>query len=365
VQLSCLPHDKTFETPFVLLCLFLVLSCSFLARFLFFFARFSPRSLTKFSIRDIILNKIFIGGIPLQIIFKQLSILYIFLLVGWLIGTLKKDKAPHSDIISVLLVNVFLPCKVFSTFANNVTVSYLSNHAILLLSSVIVLAILVLISHFVPKLLTKNTYERKVYAYSVAITNYAYLGYALIEAVFGESILAEFMLFAIPFIFYTYTVGYVMLTGGKNPVKRLLNPITVAIVIGLVFGLCEWKLPDMLTTVVSSASSCVGPLSMLLTGITLSTFALKDLLSNKTAYIFSALRLVMIPAVAYFICRGARLDWLAPMVLIITCMPCGLNTIVFPKLIGEDCKPGARLALITHVFSLITLPCWLSLIQLQ
>ena len=33
--------------------------------------------------------------------------------------------------------------------------------------------------------------------------------------------------------------------------------------------------------------------------------------------------------------------------------------------IGEDCKPGARLALITHVFSLITLPCWLSLIQLQ
>ena len=305
----------------------------------------------------------FIGGDFLQIILKQLSILYIFLLAGWIIGKLKKDKASHSDIISVLLVNVFLPCKVFSTFANNVSVSYLADHSVLLLSSIILLAILVVLAHFISKLLTKNKYERKVYAYSVAIANYAYLGYALIESVFGVGVLTEFMLFAIPFIFYTYTIGYAMLTGGKNPLKRLINPITFAIVLGLVFGLLGWRLPDMLETVVSTASACVGPLSMILTGITLSTFAFKDLLSNKTAYIFSALRLVVIPAVAYFICRGARLDWLAPMVLIITCMPCGLNTIVFPKLIGEDCKPGARLALITHVFSLITLPFWLSLLQ--
>ena len=212
--------------------------------------------------------------------------------------------------------------------------------------------------------MTKNKYERKVYSYSTVVSNYAYLGYALIESVFGEQVLAEFMLFAIPFIIYTYTVGYAMLTGGKNPIKRLLNPITVAIVAGLIFGLCQWKLPDILTTAVSSASACVGPLSMLLTGITLSTFAFRDLLLNKTAYIFCALRLAVIPAAAYFLCRGLHLDWLAPMVLIITCMPCGLNTIVFPKLIGEDCKTGARLALITHALSLITLPCWLSLLKL-
>ena len=80
------------------------------------------------------------------------------------------------------------------------------------------------------------------------------------------------------------------------------------------------------------------------------------------ADILSVIRLVVIPAIAFLICRGLRLVELAPMVLIITCMPCGLNTIVFPKLIGEDCKPGARLALITHVFSIVTLPFWLSLI---
>ena len=101
---------------------------------------------------------------------------------------------------------------------------------------------------------------------------------------------------------------------------------------------------------------------MLLTGITLSTFAIKELLADKVAYAFSFLRLIVIPAVAFFVCYTARFDTILPMVLIITCMPCGLNPIVFPKLVGEDCKPGARLALITHVVSLITLPFWLSLI---
>ena len=299
----------------------------------------------------------------MQIVFKQLAVLYIFLLAGWLIGRIKKDKAPHADILSVLLVNILLPCKVFNTFANNFSVEYFAKNYILPLAALVLLAVLVLASRFGSKLLTKHKYERKVYTYSFTITNYAYLGYALIGSVFGDAVLAQFMLFAIPFIIYTYTVGYVLLTGGKKPLKKLLNPITVAIVLGMIFGLTGISVPEVIGSAISSASACVGPLSMLLTGITLSSFAMKELLTDKTAYIFSGLRLVVIPAIAYVICLGLRLGLLAPMVLIITCMPCGLNTIVFPKLIGEDCKPGARLALVTHIFSLATLPLWLSLIK--
>ena len=298
----------------------------------------------------------------MDIVFGQLAVLYIFLLAGWLIGRIKKEKAPHADILSVLLVNIFLPCKVFNTFANNFSVEYFSENFVLPLAALVLLAVLVLISRFASRALTKKAYERKVYTYSFAITNYAYLGYTLIGEVLGDEVLSQFMLFAIPFIIYTYTVGYVLLTGGKKPLKKLLNPITVAIVLGIIFGLTGLPMPEIIGSVLSSASACVGPLSMLLTGITLSTFALGELVKDKTAYIFSALRLVVIPAIAFFICRGLRLEEIAPMVLIITCMPCGLNTIVFPKLIGEDCKPGARLALITHVFSIVTLPFWLSLI---
>lgn len=296
------------------------------------------------------------------LVFKQLLILYIFLIVGYVIGKFKKDKAPHSDILSVLIVNVFMPCKVFSTFSKNFTISYFSEKYTYLIASLILIAVLITVAFFASKLLSKKDYERKVYRYSFVLTNYSYLGYVLIENVFGETVLANFIFFAIPFIIYTYTFGYAMLIGGKNPAKRLLNPITMAILLGMIVGLTGLKLPEVILTVVSMGSACIGPLSMLLTGITLSTFALKELLLNKSAYIFSAIRLVVIPAIVYGICILFNLTTLLPMILMITCMPCGLNTIVFPRLINEDCKLGASLALITHVLAMGTLTLWLSLL---
>jgi len=299
----------------------------------------------------------------MQIVFGQLIVLYIFFFVGWLLGKTKKGLGDNAGVISTLLVNVFLPCKLFKSFSTNVTLSFLKERYFFPLAALVLLAVLVGLGFLISRLLTKNEYERRVYTYSIPISNYAYLGYALIEAVFGESVLAEFMLFVIPFVIFTYTVGYLLLVGGKeNPLKKLLNPIVIAIVLGVIAGLTEIPMPDLITTAVSSASACVGPLSMLITGITLSGFAFKELLTDVRAYIFSALRLIVLPAMAYLVCRLFKLDSIMPMVLIVTCMPCGLNPIVFPKLIGEDCKPGARLALITHVLSLITLPIWLSLI---
>ena len=283
-------------------------------------------------------------------------------MAGWVIGKLKKDKASHSDILSVLLVNLLLPCKVFNTFSKNFTVAYFREKYNFLIASLALIAVLLILAFFLSKALTKKPYERKVFQYSFAITNYSYLGYVLIEAVFGDAALTGFIFFGIPFIVYTYTFGYALLTGGNNPLKRLLNPITVSIVLGMLFGIFGITLPEFLSKAVSMGSACVGPLSMLLTGITLSTFAVKELLMDKKAYIFSALRLVIIPGAVYAVCRLLKLESILPMALIITCMPCGLNTIVFPKLIGEDCKPGARLALISHVFALATLPLWLSLL---
>ena len=102
----------------------------------------------------------------MQEVLKQLLILYIFLLAGYLIGKLKKDKAEHSDILSVLLINIFLPSKVFNTFANNFTISYFSERYYLLIASLVLILVIVCGAFFGAKLLTKDQYERKVYRYS-------------------------------------------------------------------------------------------------------------------------------------------------------------------------------------------------------
>ena len=256
-----------------------------------------------------------------------------------------------------------LPCKLLRTFSNNFTLTYLSEKYVLLIASGALLAVLVTVALLASRLFTKQPYERRIYRYSLVITNYAYLGYTLIEGVFGEAMLTDFTFFAIPFIIYTYTFGYALLTGGKGLLKRLVNPSTVAIALGMVLGLTGVQLPETVLGAISSASACVGPLSMLLTGLTLSAYRPRELLFDPRIYIFSAVRLILIPAAVLAVCRIFPLDAVMPMMLIITCMPCGLNTIVFPRLINADTRIGASLTLITHAIALPTLMLWLSILQ--
>lgn len=297
------------------------------------------------------------------IILKQLAVLYIFLLVGFAFGKSKSDQASNSKILSFLLVNLFLPSKVFNTFARNFTTSYITEHSKTVFFSLSLLLFLVFFSLLVSKLLTKDKYEQKVYRYSLTLSNYAYMGYALCESVFGESGLTDLILFCIPFAIYTYTFGYAMLTDQGRSLKKLVNPLNLAILLGIIFGLFEIPLPEFLNTALSSSSACVAPISMLLTGITLSSFSLRSMFANGKAYILVAIRLLLIPLLVFAFFRLLGLDSILVPAVMMASMPCGLNTIVFPKLFNKDCSLGARLAMLSHLFSVITIPFWLSLLK--
>jgi len=51
-----------------------------------------------------------------------------------------------------------------------------------------------------------------------------------------------------------------------------------------------------------------------------------------------------------------------PFAVIVASMPCGLNTVVFPRLVGEDCRMGARMILYSHIFSMATIPLWMMIL---
>jgi len=297
-------------------------------------------------------------------VIQQLAVLYLFIGLGWLFGKRKPVLISHTELLSYLAVNLLLPCKVFKSFSQNFTTAYIREHYVLLLAGLGLLLLLVGIALLVSGLLTKNAYEQRVCRYSITIANYAYMGYVLAEELMGASGLTCIILFCIPFAFYTYSFGYILLTGqGKFAPRRLVNPMTVAILLGCVWGLTELPLPLVAEKVISSASACVGPLSMLLTGLTLSGFRFRELINCRLTYLLSALRLVLIPLLVFSLFSIPLLREARPYAVLMACMPCGLNTIIFPKLVGEDCTLGARLAFVSHLLSCITLPIWLTLIN--
>ena len=303
----------------------------------------------------------------MKALYEQLFVLCLFIFLGWLLGKLKKDAAAKSSVLSFLLVNLFYPCKLFLNYANNFTVSYVQRNYTTFFIATGILLLMVVLGQHLPKLLTKDSYQRKVYNYSTSIANYSYFGYVLVEEVFGAEAMNNMMVYCIPCSLYCYTFGVSLLMNKKVSIKSLLNTITVSIALGIVWGLLQLPLPGAVQTVMKSAGSCVGPVSMVLVGLVLSTFSFKDLLPNFSAMAFCLIRLLVLPAIAFGVCKGLSLvmtlpEAVYPAAVLAACMPCGLNPVVFPRLIGQDCRLGAKLILLSSILACFTIPLWLQII---
>ena len=300
----------------------------------------------------------------MEALLKQISVMYLFVLLGWFFGKRRKDVGEKSSILSFLLVNLFLPCKLFLNFSTNFTPDYLRDNYLTVFISVGILLVLLVLGRWFSGLLTKEPYERKVYDYSTSVTNYAYFGYVLVEQALGDAAMNNLMVFCIPFSLYCYTFGVASLMNRGNSFKSLVNTVTVSIAAGIFWGLLGLPVPDVLRTAMQNASGCVGPLSMVLVGLSLSTFPVKSLIPGRTVWIFCALRLTAVPFVVWGICRLLGLvmtlpEAVYPSAVIMACMPCGLNTVVFPRMIGQDCRLGAKLILLSCILSCATIPFWL------
>ena len=292
-------------------------------------------------------------------IFEQVFILITFCLTGFVLCKTKLLNAEHSKPLSVLLVYVFFPCMSFNTFSAQFTVTYLQERGALILVSVGFLPVMVVMAKILSKILGGDPYEKNVNEYSMSTANIGYMGYPLVEAVFGANQLLDCMMFGLPLSIYIGTVGYNMLTAGKGQKsiwEKIFTPSLIGILLGCIVGISGVQLPQTVFDIAKMSSNCVAPVSMLLTGMAISQFSIRELLSNWKVYIICAVRLVVAPVLAFGLIKLCGLNFALIPAVALYAMPCGMNTIVYPKLVEKDCRLGAATVLVSTTMSLLTIP---------
>lgn len=295
--------------------------------------------------------------------FEQLGLLMIFISIGYLFGKTGLIDHSHAKVLSVVGVYLFLPCTIFNSFSNSFTPANMSQYYPLLLASCGILLVMFLFARGVSCVLAPPSYERRIYFYSLIVPNYGYMGYAMAEGLFGAEGLLELIIFSLPISIYTYTAGFASLTKRPISFKKLFNTVNVAVLLGILVGMSQVQLPSVVNTVLSKSAACMAPVSMLLAGLTMSEFDLKSLLLNKKTYIMALFRLLIIPLAIFFVLRAITDNAvLIRTALLFYCLPCGMNTIVFPKLIDEDCSTGASLAFVLNILSMATIPLCMGLL---
>ena len=290
------------------------------------------------------------------IVMQQVLQLVLFAAVGYILCKSGKIKSEHTKLLSTLHVYLFLPCTVINTYAANFTVAYIREKYPLLLASIIIIILTIVLGSLISRLLTRHPYQRVVYSYSLAFSNYGFFGYPLVEGLFGSLALQNAMIFALPISLCTNTWGYATLTKTEMKLKRLLSPVVWATLIGAVLGLTGLKLPAVLTSLISKSAACMAPVGMLLAGMVVSEFDFLSLLKGKNNYIIAALRLLVIPCAIALSLKLLGMESMVLTALMMHAMPCGMNTIVFPRLVDEDCRAGASMTLISSLLAIVAVP---------
>lgn len=292
-------------------------------------------------------------------IFEQVLILITFCLAGYVLCKAKLLGPEHCKPLSVLLIYIFFPLMSFKTFSVQFTVSYLESKGLMMLVSVGLIPVVAIITRLISKVLRGDEYQQDVNMYSMSIPNIGYMGYPLAEAVYGVTGMMDCMMFGLPMSIYINTYCYNLLTAGKKTKSiwsQIFTPAMVGILVGCTVGIIGWKVPDILMDIAQMGNDCVAPVSMLLTGMALSEFSIKELLGNKKVYIVCGIRLVLVPLLVWGLINLCGLQFAMVPAVVLYAMPCGMNTIVFPKLVDKDCRSGAAIVLVSTALSLITIP---------
>ncbi|MBQ7624977.1 MAG: AEC family transporter [Clostridia bacterium] len=296
---------------------------------------------------------------------NQMLFLFICIMVGFAAKKLKVLPENSGKVISKLETYIIIPALVVKTFIAHCTFKSLAENAGLIIYCAVGVAVFAVIAHFAAPLFTKNPENYGIYRYSLTISNYGFMGNAVVMGLFGDEMLYRYLVFHLPATVFVYTVGMIWLTAGKKKFsfKMLINPGLISTVIGIALGLSQITLPSFVTSAINSLAACYSPLSMILTGFVIAGFNIPELLKNRGVYVLSLLRLIVIPLAVIGAMRLINAPADATMLMtVLFCMPLGLNTIVIPAAYGGDEKPGASMALISNVLALVTVPLMLSLV---
>lgn len=218
---------------------------------------------------------------------NQTAFLFTFILIGYMLVHWKYVPDNAQTVLARLENGIFIPALVLGTFMENFTVQTIAQAWKLMLWSLFFEVIVILISLFCVRFFGQNKYEKNIYTYGLCFSNFGFMGNAVVSALYPD-VFFEYLIFTLPLwaLIYLWGVPVLLLENGSGRItfaqrmKNFVNPMFVCTILGMVIGLIDIPMPPFVSSVVSVAGSCMSPIAMLLTGMTIAQFKLWEILKK-------------------------------------------------------------------------------------
>ena len=296
-----------------------------------------------------------------------MGIIFIILLVGILARLCKVLTKESTDGLCRIAIEITLPFLYFYTLSTSLT-----RQLFFSIWPLPIFAIgLTFLSYFLSRLicfpLKLNLNQRNTFLFLGTFANYGFLAIPLVFALYGQEGLVRIFMFNLGITFLCWTFGVAILTGpqAKGPAifKNLVNNATLGLVLGLVVGISSFRPPQFILESARLIGDATIPLALIVVGSILAQGAANKNFSFKTISALIFCRLILIPALAILFIKS--FDGLPRMftaiIVIQAAMPSASTTPILAKKFGGDADVAARGVFFTTLFSILTVPFFISL----
>jgi predicted permease len=291
----------------------------------------------------------------------------LLLLLGITVRRAGWFRAEADASLSVLTVRVLYPCFFFYHIVGSEEQMAPSNLAFVVGGGFLSISLGFLVAWLIARLTRIDNGSAPSFTFAAGIFNYGYFAFPVAISLFGEQILAKFIVFNLGVEIAIWTVGILFLSSSGFKFARLINPPAISIVLALLVK--NWGgdevVPSFLWEVVKMLGACSIPVGLLLIGGNISDLMKGFRFSNGFQIEFSSIvvRLVIVPtlflAYAWFGPIPEGMDWFKKVLVVQAAMPAGIFALVVVQIYEGDRKTAMRSIMATMLGCLITLPFWL------
>ena len=279
-----------------------------------------------------------------SIIFSILSI-YIFIVMGFIAKMSFKEQI---DDKTITLINVYF-LQVFLTFWGllirpfDVTLLYAPSIYLF------IVAIVIIISAFVAKLLFEDKKEYSIATVAAIIGNTGNLGIPINIAIFGEESIPYTTVVNLVNVFVVYTIGVFYYSRGSFNTKTSLTnifklPILWAAIIAILLGTYGYEPSGVILNTLMMGAYASMTMQLFLFGIYLYGTKISEINKTLVAWVLT-LKFIILPLIAFIVLVNIELDSMVKGIIFIELMmPLAVANVNLASL--YDCRPRVVTALV-------------------
>ena len=263
--------------------------------------------------------------------------------------------------MSAMVVNFTAPFLIISS-ASQVAGDNQSVILLMLFSGLFLYFLFPVISLAAAKLVHAPSDCRGVYQCMVMLANTAFMGYPVVQALYGESAIFYTTIFNFGYNILFYTYGSFLMDkdagqASKFEPRRLLSAGFLAGMVALIIPFSGITLPDMILQPCSFIGNITTPMSMLIVGSNMANYPLRDIFSEKRIYVMAFSRLLVMPVLT-----AAYMSLLTddPLLICMTAMtigmPVGSMVAMASSKYEKQGRIGSISVVMTTICSMATIP---------